>query len=69
MVLGIKHILVEPLHSPAVIEVFVKDIGLTELTFQPLASLTENEILNGDDYLSVSLANLGALKEVLHCED
>ena len=67
--LGIEYILVEPLHSPAVIDVFVNDIGLAPITFQPLASLTEEGVLNGDDYSSISLKNLEVLKEVLHCED
>ena len=67
--MGIEYILVEPLHSPAVIDVFVNDIGLAPITFQPLASLTEEGVLNGDDYSSISLKNLEVLKEVLHCED
>ena len=51
------------------VPVFVSDIGVAPITFQPLASLTEEGVLNGDDYSSISLKNLEVLKEVLHCED
>ncbi len=64
---NIRFILMETLASPDVAEVLAKEVGLTPLELNPLEGLTPQEILNGENYLSISRKNSDNLAIALQC--
>lgn len=61
----INTIFFETLASPKVAEVIAKETGAKTATLNPLEGLTEEEMKQGKDYLSVMRENLEALRSAL----
>lgn len=61
----IKYILTDGLSSTKVAESISNETGVEILTLSTLESLSEEELLNNDDYLSIMYRNLEVLKLVL----
>jgi zinc transport system substrate-binding protein len=62
---GVKYIFFEDLVSPKVAEAVAREIGAQTETLNPLEGLTEKELSEGKEYLSVMKCNLAALKKAL----
>lgn len=60
-----KYIFLETLASPKTVQVIAKETGLQILTLNPVEGLTEDEIKNGKDYISIMEENLENLKKAL----
>lgn len=65
--LGVGHILQEPIVSDALAETVADETGAEILPLHPLESLTPAEAEVGDDYFSVMRRNLDSLKIALNC--
>lgn len=65
---GIKYILVETLVSPKIAEVLASETGAKTLVFNPLEGLTDDEIAQGKNYISVMKENLNNLRTALKCK-
>lgn len=65
---GIKYILVETLVSPKIAETLANEVGAQTLVMNPLEGLTDQEIANGRNYVSVMKENLKNLQTALQCE-
>ncbi len=65
---GLKYVFFETAASPKLSEVIAREIGGQTLVLNPLESLTEEEILSGQDYVSVIDKNLNNLRIALECE-
>lgn len=63
---NIKVIFFEELVSPKLAEVIASEIGAETMVINPLEGLSDEELANGDDYLSVMRKNLEALKKALN---
>ena len=59
---NVKVIFFESLASPKVAEAIAKETGARTEMLNPLEGLTEEEIAEGKDYLSVMKSNLKALE-------
>lgn len=64
---GVTHIFFEILVSPKIAETIAKETGAQALSLNPLEGLTDEEILQGKNYISVQRENLQALKIALDC--
>ena len=64
---GITTIFVEPLASPEEAETIAREPGAEVAVLDPVAGLTEEQEAAGEDYFSVMLANLEALRAALEC--
>lgn len=62
---NVKVIFFEELVSPKVAEVIAQEVGAETMVINPLEGLSDEEVNNGDDYLSVMRKNLEALKKAL----
>ncbi len=61
----IKTIFFEELVSPKVADTIANEIGAKTAVLNPLGGLSDDEIKNGEDYLSVMKSNLEELKSAL----
>ncbi|MDP3685799.1 MAG: zinc ABC transporter substrate-binding protein [bacterium] len=64
---GIRTVFSEVLVSPRITENFAREIGAEVRTLHPLEGLTEEELRQGKNYLSVMQENLRQLKRGLEC--
>jgi zinc transport system substrate-binding protein len=64
---GATTIFVEPLLSAEVAEAVARETGAHTAVLDPLEGLTDEQLEDGEDYLSVMRANLAALREGLGC--
>ena len=64
---GITTVFVEPLAPPEEAETLARETGAEVAVLDPLEGLTEEQVADGDDYFSVMLANLDALRAALEC--
>ncbi|MFZ2681563.1 MAG: zinc ABC transporter substrate-binding protein [Patescibacteria group bacterium] len=65
--LGVKTIFFETLVSPELAQTLAKEIGAETAVLNPLEGLTEEELANSEDYLSVMRTNLEALSAAMLC--
>lgn len=65
---GIKYVFFETLVSPKVAEIVAKEAGIKTLVLNPVAGLTEDEMRQGKDYLTLMRENLTNLKLALEGE-
>jgi len=65
---GVTTVFVEPLASPEEAETIARETGAEVAVLDPLEGLTEEQLAAGEDYFSVMLANLEALRAALDCE-
>lgn len=64
----VQYIFFETLVSPKLAETIADELGVKTLVFNPLEGLTEQEIAEGMDYLSVQRDNLEKLRTSLDCK-
>lgn len=64
---GVKYIFFETLISPKLSETIAREIGAKTLELNPIEGLTDEEITEGKDYISVMKNNLTNLKIALSC--
>ncbi|MGA2141265.1 MAG: metal ABC transporter substrate-binding protein [Brevinematales bacterium] len=62
---GVKYIFFEDLVSPKVAQAIAREIGAKAETFNPLEGLTDKEIAEGKEYISVMKDNLATLVKAL----
>ncbi len=65
---GIKYIFFETLVSPKLSETIAREIGAKTLELNPVEGLTDKEIAQGKNYISVMKENLTNLKIALSCQ-
>jgi zinc transport system substrate-binding protein len=65
---NVKYIFFETLVSPSLSQTIANEVGAQTLVFNPLEGLTDKEIAQGEDYLSVQRQNLANLKIALNCK-
>lgn len=65
---NVNYIFFETLVSPRLSETIAKEIGAETLVLNPIEGLTEEEIVQGLDYISVSMQNLNNLRLALNCK-
>ncbi|MBT9175163.1 MAG: High-affinity zinc uptake system binding-protein ZnuA [candidate division WS2 bacterium] len=65
---NINHIFFETLVSPKLSETIAREIGAETLVFNPLEGLTNEEIAQGENYISIMEKNLENLKVALVCK-
>lgn len=65
---GVKFIFFETMASPKLAETIAREIGGGILVLNPLESLTQDEVLSGEDYFSLVEKNLINLRTALGCE-
>lgn len=63
--LGIRYVFFETLVSPRVAETLAREVGARTLMLNPLEGLTEEELRQGKDYLTVMRENLNNLQVAL----
>jgi zinc transport system substrate-binding protein len=64
---NIRHIFFETLVSPRLAQTLASEIGAETLVFHPLEGLTDEEIAQGKDYISVMRENLNNLRIAMDC--
>ena len=64
---NIQHIFFETLVSPRLAQTLADEIGAKTLVFNPLEGLSEEEIGQGKDYISVMTENLNNLQIAMQC--
>jgi zinc transport system substrate-binding protein len=57
----------ETLVSPRLAQTVAREVGAETAVLNPLEGLTEEQLADGEDYLSVMRANLAALRKALGC--
>mgnify|MGYP000897115126 FL=1 len=60
-----EYILLETLASPKTVQVIAEETNLQVLTLNPIEGLTEEDITNGEDYITIMEKNLENLKKAL----
>jgi len=65
---NIRYIFFETLVSPKLAETIAKEIGAQTLVFNPIEGLTEEEIKQGKNYISIMEENLKNLRRALVCK-
>jgi zinc transport system substrate-binding protein len=65
---GTTTIFLEPLASPRAAQTLAREAGVRTAVLNPIEGLTEEEIAQGHDYVSLMRANLAALRKGLACE-
>jgi zinc transport system substrate-binding protein len=65
---NITYIFFESLASPKLSDTIAKEVGAKTLVLNPIEGLTEGEISQGKNYISVQIENLNNLKIALECE-
>lgn len=63
----VRYIFFETLVSPRLAETIARETGAQTISFNPLEGLSEEELLQGKDYISVQRENLQALRTALEC--
>lgn len=64
---NIMYILTESLVSPKIADTIAKEIGAQTLVMNPLEGLTDQEIAQGKNYISVMQENLKNLQTAMNC--
>jgi zinc transport system substrate-binding protein len=64
---GITTVFVEPLAPPEEVETIARETGADVAVLNPVEGLTEEQEAAGEDYFSLMLANLDALRAALGC--
>jgi len=64
---GATTVLTEPLASSRLAETVAREAGAKVAVLDPIEGLTEEQLADGEDYLSVMRRNLATLKEALGC--
>jgi len=62
---GIRYIFFETLVNPKLSEIIASETGAQTLVLNPLEGLSENEMANGENYLSIMRMNLTNLQYAL----
>ena len=63
---GIRYVIFEQNVTPKIAEVIQKEIGAESLRLHNLATLTEEDIKNGADYMSIMKQNIETLKTAMN---
>lgn len=66
--LGVKTVFFETLVSPELAQTLAKEVGAETAVLNPLEGLSETELAAGDDYVSVMMQNLQALRTAMLCQ-
>ncbi|MEK7499792.1 MAG: zinc ABC transporter substrate-binding protein [Patescibacteria group bacterium] len=64
---GITHIFFETLVSPKIAETIAQETSVQVLALNPIEGLTDEEIVQGKNYISIQRDNLQALRTALDC--
>lgn len=64
---NIRYIFFETLTSPRLAQTLASEIGAETLVFNPLEGLTDEEVAQGKDYISVMRENLNNLQIAMEC--
>ncbi len=64
---GMKYVFYEKLESPKPSEVIARESGAELLPLDSICGLSEESKKNGEDYISISMKNLGNLRKALEC--
>lgn len=64
----VRYIFFETLASPKLAQVIAKEVGAQTLVLNPIEGLSESEIAEGKNYLSLMRENLNNLKIALGCQ-
>ena len=64
---GVTTVFTESLVSPRVAETLAREAGVRTAVLDPVESLTETQIADGESYLTAMRANLRTLREALGC--
>lgn len=64
---GIKYVFFETLVSPKLSQTLADEAGIQTLVLNPVEGLTQAELEQGEDYLSVMRKNLGVLRTAMDC--
>jgi len=67
--LGVGYIMSEPVVNPRLAETLAKEVGAELLILYPLASLTRDQLDQGETYFSLMEANLANLRTALECAE
>jgi len=65
---NVKYIFFEMLVQPRLSETIAREVGAQTLVFNPLEGLTDEEIAQGENYLSVQRKSLSNLRTALDCK-
>lgn len=65
---GVRHIFFESLVSPKLAETIAMEVGAETLVLNPLEGLGNDEIEQGEDYITEMRANLFNLEKALQCK-
>lgn len=65
---NIRYIFFETLVSPRLAQTLADEIGAQTLVFNPLEGLTDEEIIQGKNYISVMRENLNNLRLAMNCK-
>jgi zinc transport system substrate-binding protein len=65
---GIKFIFFETLTSPKLSDTIANETGVQTLVLNPLENLTENDVANNKNYITIMNENLNNIKMVLECK-
>lgn len=65
---GVKYIFFESLVSPKLSETIARETGAQTMVLDPIEGITEEDLANGEDYMTVMRSNLHNLKTVLECK-
>jgi len=67
-ILGVNHVLQEPIGNQKLAESVAADTNTEVLPFHPMESLTPEEFDSGETYFSIMDENLKSLRAALRCE-
>ena len=62
---GVKYIFFETLVSPKLSEIIAAESGAGTLVLNPVEGLSDSELANGENYLSIMRTNLANLQRAL----
>ena len=65
---NIRYIFFETLVSPKLAETIAKEIGIETLVLNPIEGLTNEELVAGENYISIMEKNLINLRRALQCQ-
>lgn len=63
----IPYILFETLASPKIAETIARETGASTLVLNPIEGLTDEDVANNQDMISILWSNLGTLKKAMKC--
>jgi len=64
----IEYIFFESLINPALAETIAREVGAKTLVLNPIENITEEERLNGENYLTIMRNNLANLRLAMQCQ-